>query len=316
MSDGRHDTAAPFEPSERAAFLETIAERSTALRRSERKVADVVLAAPKDVLGLTMAGLAHLSGVSEPTVMRFCTAMGANGFPAFKLQLAGSLALGLPVTHTAIMPGDSVRDLATKVFDQTITSLDLARSRIDTTRIEEAISLLVNARHAVFVGFGASGIVALDAEQKFPLFGIPCSAPVDAHQQFIAASMSGPGTVIVAISNTGRTEAILDVARVARKQGASVIGIAGERGPLLENSDVPLLVETFDDTDVHTPSVSRIAALVVIDILATGVALRRPPDHLRRLEAMKEDLAAMRSGARPQGPGQKRHAHRPVDNGH
>jgi DNA-binding MurR/RpiR family transcriptional regulator len=285
--------------SEPATSLDAIAARLPKMRKSERKVAQVVLATPKEVLSLTMAGLAEAAGVSEPTVMRFCTAMGANGFPSFKLELAASLALGLPATYAAILAGDSIPELVTKVFDQTITSLDRARRHINNARIEQAVSMLVNAKHAIFIGFGASGIVALDAEQKFPLFGIPCSAPVDAHQQFIAASMSDPDTVVVALSNTGRTQAVLDVARVAREQGAGVIGISGEQSPLLELSDVPLLVQTFEDTDIHTPTVSRIAALVVIDILATGVALRRPPEHMRRLEAMKEDLAAMRSWVRP-----------------
>jgi RpiR family carbohydrate utilization transcriptional regulator len=254
---------------------------------------------PRGVLALTMAGLADLSDVSEPTVMRFCNAMGTPGFSAFKLRLAGALALGLPAAYAAIEQGDSTPQLVTKVFDQTITSLDRARRAVDVGRVDEAIALLESATHAIFVGFGASGIVAQDAEQKFPLFGIPCTAPIDAHQQFIAASMSGPGSVLVALSNTGRTQAILDVVREAQKQGASVIGITGDHSPLLEIADVPLLVQTFEDTDFHTPTVSRIAALVLIDILATGVALRRPPQHLQRLARMKKDLTTMREGPAP-----------------
>lgn len=288
--------AAPARSPDELTFIETISIGRQKLRRSERKVADVVLSRPKEVLGLTMAGLAELSGVSEPTVMRFCTATGATGFSAFKLQLAGALALGLPATLTAIEPTDSTPELVTKIFDQTITSLDRARRAVDVGQIDRAIALLVGARQAIFVGFGASGIVAQDAEQKFPLFGIPCNAPVDSHQQFMAASMSDPRTVLVAFSNTGRTQGILEVVREARAHGAPVIGIAGERSPLLELSDVPVLVQTFEDTDVRTPTVSRIAALVVVDILATGVALRRPSDHLRRLERMKEDLTTMRMG--------------------
>jgi len=268
------------------------------LRRSERKVAEAVLASPGDVVHLSMAALAERAGVSEPTVMRFCTAMGARGFQAFKLELAQTVALGLPATHSAIEPGESVPTLITKVFDQSISSLDRARRALDTARIEQAVELLAGASEAIFVGFGASSIVAQDAQQKFPLFGIPCSAPVDAHQQFIAASMARPGTVMVALSNTGRTQSVLDVAADARQQGVQVIGITGEQSPLAELADVPLVVKTFEDTDFYTPTLSRLAALVVIDVLATGVALRRPPEHLVRLQRMKEELTAMRTGTR------------------
>jgi len=47
---------------------------------------------------------------------------------------------------------------------------------------------------------------------------------------------------------------------------------------------------------MYTPTISRLAGLVVIDILATAVALRRDAAHDARLFQMKKDLAAMRSG--------------------
>jgi len=71
-------------------------------------------------------------------------------------------------------------------------------------------ALREKARRIDFFGFGASGIIALDAQQKFPLFGVPCLAHTDSHQQFTAAAMTQPGDVAVAIPNTGNTIAIID----------------------------------------------------------------------------------------------------------
>ncbi len=106
--------------------------------------------------------------------------------------------------------------------------------------------------------------------------------------------MSGPRSVTVAISNTGHTEQTLTVARAAHKAGGTVISLTGRTSPLSEMADVPLIVRTFEDTDVYTPSTSRLAGLVVIDILATGVALRRSPEHTAAVRRMKSELAAMR----------------------
>ena len=142
--------------------------------------------------------------------------------------------------------------------------------------------------------------MAEDAQQKFPLFGVPCTAPIDAHQQFIAASMSRPTSALVAISNTGRTRSVIDCAKVARANGATVVGISGARTPLLEHCDVGLVVESLEDTDFYTPTTSRLAQLVVIDILATGVALRQGPDEIERMRTMKEQLTAMRTGHHPE----------------
>jgi DNA-binding MurR/RpiR family transcriptional regulator len=227
--------------------------------------------------------------------MRFCSAIGFDGFRSFKIALAQTIALGLPITHSAIRPGDSPAELSEKIFDHTISSLDRARRSLDPDAVGAAVDLLAEATDALFVGFGASGIIAQDAQQKFPLFGIPCQAPADFHQQFIAAAMSTPRTVTVAISHTGQTHETIRIAEAARAAGGKVITITGDEGPLSAHADVDIRLSTFEDTDLLTPTVSRLAGLVVIDILATAVALRSPKGRLDRVSRMKDALARMRS---------------------
>jgi len=278
----------------RSTTLETIAARRGELRTSEKAVADLILEDPVRAMNFNMAGLADAAGVSEPTVMRFCSAIGFDGFRSFKIALAQNVALGLPVTLSAIRHDDSTDDLTEKIFSHTISSLDRARRNLESGSITRAVLMLADAREIVFVGAGASGIVAQDAQQKFPLFGVPCQAPADYHQQFIAASMGGPSTVTVAISNTGRTQTTIRVAEAAKAAGGRVISITGDDGPLSELADLDIRASTFEDTDYYTPTVSRLAALVVVDIFATGVAMRRSPESRDLIRTMKEQLAQMR----------------------
>ena len=112
----------------------------------------------------------------------------------------------------------------------------------------------------------------------------------------MTASMMRPGDVAVVISNTGRTRQIVEAAEVARASGGRIIGIVGAEGPVSAECDVTLVVETLDNTNVYTPTTSRIAALVVIDILSTAVALRREAEHMGRLDRMKRRLNTFRSG--------------------
>jgi RpiR family transcriptional regulator, carbohydrate utilization regulator len=277
--------------------LELITDRQDRMRPSERKVAAAVLADPGAVVHLGMAGLADAAGVSEPTVMRFCTGLGFTGFQAFRLGLAQSLAVGIPVTHSAIEPDDPVEAMAGKIFDHTLSSLDRTRRSLDTAAVAAAVETLVRATSVHFVGLGASGIIAQDALQHAVLFGVPCNAPVDLHQQYMAAAMCGPGEVIVAISNTGRTTSVLEVTERAKRGGASVIAVTGGPGPLADLADVAIVLRTFEDTNIYTPTVSRLAGLVLIDVLATAVAVRRGPEHLERLRAMKEALSVFRGSA-------------------
>jgi RpiR family transcriptional regulator, carbohydrate utilization regulator len=247
--------------------LERVRAVRPSLRKSEAKVADLVLADPARILESSLAEAASLAGVSQPTVIRFCVAAGFSGYQEFKLRLAQSLALGRSATH-----------------------------HLDRTAVERAVETLLGAASITFFGFGASAIVAMDAQQKFPLFDTPCRAEADAHQQIMMASMMRQGDVLTAISNTGRTRQIVQSVEIAKANGATVIGIVGAEGPISALCDITILVETLDNTNVYTPTTSRIAALVLVDILSTAVALRRESSHLNRLSHMKRRLNAFRSG--------------------
>jgi RpiR family carbohydrate utilization transcriptional regulator len=275
-------------------ILEVVRTLRDELRKSERKVAGLVLADPRRILTSTLAETADLAQVSQPTVIRFCVAVGCTGFQDFKLRLAHSLALGTPATHSVLLDTDGPEAIVEKIFDYTISSLDWARHHLDKAAVARAIAVLEKASSIEFFGYGASGIVARDAQQKFPLFGVPCGAQTDSHQQLMIASMMRPGDVAVVISNTGRTRSIVEIAGIARSSGAMVIGITGSESPLAAECDIVLIVESLDNTNIYTPTISRIAALAVIDVLSTAVALRRGTGHEQRFQLMKRRLNELR----------------------
>jgi DNA-binding MurR/RpiR family transcriptional regulator len=274
--------------------IEVVRQSIGDLRKSERKVADKVLEDPQRILNATLAETAEMALVSEPTVIRFCTAIGCEGFQDFKLRLARSLALGTLPTGSVLESEDTAAELIGKIFGYTISSLDWARNHLDTRQVSQALQILSRAQSIEFFGLGASGIVALDAQQKFPLFGVPCGAPTDTHQQLMTAAMMKPGDVAVVISNTGRTLAMIEVAQTARQAGAEVIGITGSQSPLLADCDAGIIVETLENTNIYTPALSRIAALVVIVILSAAVGLRRDAEHGEKFANMKRLLSGQR----------------------
>jgi RpiR family carbohydrate utilization transcriptional regulator len=293
----------------RVNVLETLQETLPRLRKSERKVAEVVLADPDAAVNATVASMAKAAGVSEPTVMRFCEALGCDGFQGFKLDLARGIAFGMHTPHSVIAPKDGPAEVTDKVFQYTLASLDRARRKLDPQQVALAIEILAGARKIEFFGFGASAIVAQDAQQKFPLFGKPCIATIDSHQQYMAALTMEPDDVLVAISNTGETEAILQCVEAAHQRGAKVIAITGQReSNLAALADAVLVVETHENTNVYTPTTSRLGALVIVDILSTGLALRLDQGHAHRFGEMKRELARMRGSL-----GKRRTRKRPSD---
>ncbi|MGF6297383.1 DNA-binding MurR/RpiR family transcriptional regulator [Paraburkholderia sp. WC7.3g] len=88
---------------------------------------------------------------------------------------------------------------------------------------------------------------------------------------------------MVAISNTGATRSLIEVVRTAKERAACVVLITGTHGPL-RYCDVAVVTETLENTDVYTPITSRLAALVIVDILSTSVALRKGESHVRDVQ--------------------------------
>ena len=277
-------------------LLETISRHLPNLKRSQAKVAAFVLANPADVTNMRLSDIAARTEVSEPSVIRFCTSIGCSGYQDMKIALARSLAYARSTSHSEISKNDDVSSVIDKIIDFNLSSLNWVRSKLDQNQIIEAVEVLSKARQIQFFGFGASGIAALDAQQKFPLFGKPCGAPTDSHQMMITAAMLQEGDAVVAVSNTGTTREILQAVQVARDRGALVVGISGgSDSPLSRKSDVFIAVETLENTDLYTPTISRIAAMVVIDILSTLASLRLPEDHQDRIREMKSMLSDVRS---------------------
>ena len=64
------------------------------------------------------------------------------------------------------------------------------------------------------------------------------------------------------------------VAPTAAIRAAWVVAITASYSPLAKKADVALIADHVEDVATHVPMVSRILHLLVIDILAVGVAMR------------------------------------------
>ena len=274
-------------------IIRRITDNHPALRKSEAKVADFVLAHANDVINMRIVDLAAQSEVSDPTVIRFCRALGFDGFQSFKLQLAQQIGMGSVYTQFAVDDSDTVNDLCNKVFDTTVGTLRTVRDELDPDILEQAINTISNARRVEFYGFGASGPVAADAQHKFFRLQLSTTALMDPHIQHMSAISLGEEDVVVAISQSGQTRALLQSVNLAKEAGATVIGLAPQNTPLSEICSIPIHVTMEEDMQAVTPISSRIAHLVVIDVLATGVARHRKPflkEHLKRLQKSQKAL--------------------------
>ncbi|EKS73392.1 RpiR family transcriptional regulator [Burkholderia sp. SJ98] len=267
------------------------------LRPSERKLAEYVLEAPREVLDLSMTEFAARAGVSQPTIARFCQALGFSGFREFKIRLAQGVAADVPTVYRDVRTDEPAAGVAAKVLDRTIGALIAVRNSLSSDSVAAAIAMLAEARRIEFYGAGGSGIAALDMQHKFFRLGVPSVAYSDPHTYTTSAALLGAGDVVVAISNTGRTRDILDACRSALNGGAKVIAITHGNSPLARLATVGLLANVDEDTDIFSPMTSRVSHLAIGDILAVGLALARGPALAEKLAEAKDVLEGRRVGA-------------------
>jgi len=278
-----------------ATLLQRIEAARDELRPSERQAADYVLQHPNEVIDLSFAELATRAGVSQPTIARFCNALGFSGLREFKLRLAKSLATGLPYIHHDVNAQDSSAEVGAKVFDRAIAALVTVRNHLDPSSLTRAVEALCAARRIEFYGVGNSGIVAMDAQHKFFRLGVPTAALSDTHVQAMSASLLEPGDVLVAISGSGRTRDVIRSVEIGREAGATAIGLTVPGSPLARACDISLNVDVPEDPDVYAPMTSRLAHLAVLDVLAVSVALARGPELVAQLRRSKAVLQEKRT---------------------
>jgi RpiR family carbohydrate utilization transcriptional regulator len=283
-------------------LLDRIRASLPALSPAERRVGELVLADARYFAGQPVAVLADKAGVSKPTVVRFCRSVGYDGLADFKLKLAGSVSEGVPFVHRAVDADDGPGELAVKLVDNAVAALLKYRNEAQGHAYGRAIEALATAgkagRQLQFFGVGNSGIVAQDAQHKFFRLGVHAVSASDGHVQVMSASLLQAGDCVVLISNSGRSRDVLDAADIARRRGATLIGITASGSPLARalqaHGQVLLAADHPEDHERYSPMVSRLLHLVIIDILTTGVALRLGAAVPLQLQELKRNLRARR----------------------
>ncbi len=276
-------------------MLDRIKASLPSLAPAEQRVGKLVLADPRAFATLPVSQLSDRAHVSKPTVVRFCRSMGYDGLSDFKLKLAGSVSEGVPFIHRSVDIDDKVGDILVKVIDNTVAAFLKYRNDASAFAIEKAVEALTTTYkkrgRIEFYGVGNSGIVALDAQHKFFRLGVTSIAHSDGHMQVMSASTLSVDDCVVVISNSGRTRDLMDACDIARKNGATTIVITSSGSPLSAAGHIHLSADHPEGYDRYSPMVSRLLHLLIIDVLATTVALRIPGAKLQPLlKEMKNNL--------------------------
>lgn len=251
-------------------------ELRNSMTPTERTILEYILEYRDEIPLLSIKDLAKRSRTSDASVLRFCKALGYRGYRDFIVAVSAALAASSEKAqseYTDIRPGDGLSTIIDNISFTNCKSIQDTMSVIDRDAIKRSVELLKDTSLIDFYGVGASGVVCMDAQQKFSRIGKICFAYTDGHSQLTSASLLHPGDVAVLISNSGDTSEILDTLHVVKQNGASTIAITRyAKSDLANQADIVLSISTPEITIRSGAMGSRIAMLNIIDILFAGVA--------------------------------------------
>lgn len=297
----------PADPQQPTAIdvISNLNSRFDDLSAREKKVARYVLDNLEAISAMTIAELAAACGVSTPTVVRFCRSMGCDGFREFKIRLAQNLAVSLQ--YIVVDPGE-VRFQETSSIDQILGALsatvNIMRKQVSEQMLTEVRRHLSQAKTVVVGGLGGgSSMLAEEAANRLFRLGIPAVAVSDSYLLQMRAATLQTDDVLLLISASGEASEILSAADIANGYGATTVAITKSGSRLATAASAAIAVDLPEDPDVHKPTASRYAFLVIIDAIAMAVAqthAERTTENLRRIRA---SLTAYhgRTGPQPLG---------------
>lgn len=249
------------------------------LRPSERRVAVLLLDDPTGSANRSIAELADLGATSTTSVVRFYQRIGYAHYKDLLIDLTREATReelenpGLPAISGDIDRNDTLDDIISKVaMNETLSIADTAKV-LDRAALGKAVELVLGARRVDSFGVGASSVVGLDLQQKLSRIGrISLNWP-DAHAAWTAAATLDRSCVAIAISHSGTTIDTVEFLRIARAVGAATMAITNyRRSSLIDAADVVLTTAARETRFRSGALGSRIAQLMVVDCLFTGVA--------------------------------------------
>ena len=281
--------------------IEMIRSMQSGSSLAEGRVAATVLSDPQFTIAATVAELATRAQVSQASVVRFSRALGFDGVPALRLELAQELSRRAfelersDIAEGEINAADTVADVVSKIAFHEARSIEQTARLIDLAALDRVAGAIAVAHHTSVYGVGASGLAAADLAQKLQRIGLMCLGSQDTHVQLVHAALAGPESVAVAFSFSGRTVEVHSALSIAKRGGALTVAVTNDRdSPIGKVADLVLMTSAREAQLRAAALASRMAQLAVVDFLFVRIAQLRFDDVETALEATRAAVTTQR----------------------
>ena len=235
---------------------------------AEKKVADYLMNHQEKAIEMSVSELAAACEASQATIVRFCKKIGCNGYHHLKIKMAKEMREQDDHEFSNEISIDNIEQSLMNIMASKMEELKETLSSIDGKMLREIIDLILNAKVVEFTAMGNTIPIALDGFYKFNQLGIPAVGSTIWETQEAYARTMRKGDVMIAVSASGASRHLLNMANIAKENGVKVVAITNQaKSPLAEASDYTLVTATREQVFHDQVSFTRMAAMAVIDSL-------------------------------------------------
>ena len=225
---------------------------------AEKKVADYLMNHQEKAIEMSVSELAAACEASQATIVRFCK----------KIKMAKEMREQDDHEFSNEISIDNIEQSLMNIMASKMEELKETLSSIDGKMLREIIDLILNAKVVEFTAMGNTIPIALDGSYKFNQLGIPAVGSTIWETQEAYARTMRKGDVMIAVSASGASRHLLNMANIAKENGVKVVAITNQaKSPLAEASDYTLVTATREQVFHDQVSFTRMAAMAVIDSL-------------------------------------------------
>lgn len=237
---------------------------------SERKIGTYIIQHTAEVVDMTVGELAQACGVSDASVSRFCKKINMKGFHHLKITLAKEIS-EKGIEEEEVSNHISVNDIEQSlknILANKVTEITQTVSMMDAKQLSEILNKLNMARTVQFFAVGNTIPVAIDGAFKLNQIGIPAVSGTIWETQIGYTYNMTAEDVVIAISNSGESTAVLRALEAAKSAGATTLSITNsEKSSAAQLSDYHITTATREELFLDGYCFSRVSATTVIEIL-------------------------------------------------
>lgn len=274
-------------------YQKIIQEHFQQLSKGQKKVANYILENPYDVALKSAQEIGLLVGVSETTVIRFCYAIDLSGYSELQLIVRSTLmnsksSLGNYLSSKAEMEADEA--FFEKVMKNDAKKIYMISEKINKTDFHNSCSCLHKAKKIYILGLRSSFSAAQWLGFTLTILRSDVHIIEPQSQDIIQLlSHMKEGEVLVVISFHRYYKETIDLTRMIKKKGVTVIGISdAQTAPLYRYSDYYFPIGT-----TRTSTIDIMPTIIsFLNTLVSGMTIQESQQY----EAYKAKYESFDSG--------------------